>query len=75
MCVRACVRACVRVCVYQYIDFFEKKGLCTMSYRELFDFVTDLNITDRNMQAYLDKVSALFACMLLQWCNVGLPIR
>ena len=40
-------------------DFFKKNGVCVMNVRELFDFVTDPNITDDNVSDYLDKAQAL----------------
>ena len=39
-----------------WLDFFGKKGVCVLSLRQLFDFVTDPNITDDNIDLYLDKV-------------------
>ncbi|XP_033116532.1 serine/threonine-protein kinase RIO1-like [Anneissia japonica] len=36
-------------------DFFCKKGVCTMTVRELFDFVTDPNINESNLEDYLEK--------------------
>ncbi|XP_065175337.1 serine/threonine-protein kinase RIO1-like [Sycon ciliatum] len=36
-------------------DFFVKKEVCCMSYKELFNFVTDLSINEDNMAAYLEK--------------------
>lgn len=38
-------------------DFFRKKGVATMTVKELFDFITDPSITEENMEEYLDKVS------------------
>lgn len=40
-----------------YTDFFSKKGVATMTVKELFDFITDATITEENMDKYLDKVS------------------
>ena len=37
-------------------DFFHRKDVCTMSVKELFDFVTDITITQENIDEYLDKV-------------------
>ncbi|OWF56157.1 Serine/threonine-protein kinase RIO1 [Mizuhopecten yessoensis] len=37
-------------------DFFRKKGVCTLTMKELFNFVTDVTITDDNIDAYLDHV-------------------
>ncbi|XP_071486986.1 serine/threonine-protein kinase RIO1-like [Diadema antillarum] len=36
-------------------EYFKKNGVCTMTVRELFDFVTDPAITESNMEDYLDK--------------------
>jgi hypothetical protein len=37
-------------------DFFLKHAVAVMTVRELFEFVTDPSITDKNMDAYLSKV-------------------
>lgn len=37
-------------------DFFAKKKVATMTVRELFTFITDPNITDKNMEDYLEKI-------------------
>ncbi|XP_033737507.1 serine/threonine-protein kinase RIO1-like [Pecten maximus] len=42
-------------------DFFRKKGVCTLTMKELFDFVTDVTITDDNIDAYLDHVMEMSA--------------
>ncbi|KAL3869725.1 hypothetical protein ACJMK2_042374 [Sinanodonta woodiana] len=42
-------------------DYFCKKGVSTLSIKELFDFVTDITITKENLDDYLDKVMALTA--------------
>ena len=42
-------------------DFFKKNGVCVMTVRELFDFVTDPNITDDNVDDYLEKAQAIAA--------------
>ncbi|XP_060083390.1 serine/threonine-protein kinase RIO1-like [Ylistrum balloti] len=42
-------------------DFFRKKGVCTLTMKELFDFVTDVTITDDNIDAYLDHVMEVSA--------------
>lgn len=42
-------------------DFFKKKGVCVMTVRELFDFVTDPSITDENVNEYLDKAQEIAA--------------
>lgn len=36
-------------------EYFRKKGVCTMTVRELFDFVTDPSINADNMDEYLQK--------------------
>ena len=36
-------------------DYFSKKGVLTMTTKELFDFVTDPNINDGNIDKYLEK--------------------
>lgn len=38
-------------------DFFKRNQVATMTMKDLFDFVTDPNITDKNMEACLDKLS------------------
>lgn len=40
-------------------DFFIRRGVKTMSVRQLFDFVTDPTITEENMDAYLEKAQSL----------------
>ncbi|XP_065843269.1 serine/threonine-protein kinase RIO1-like [Oscarella lobularis] len=40
-------------------EFFGKKGVGVMSVRELFDFVTDPNINDTNMEDYLEKAQLI----------------
>lgn len=42
-------------------DFFRRNGVCTMTVRELFDFTTDPNITDSNVDEYLQKVQDVAA--------------
>lgn len=37
-------------------DFFKRKGVSTMTVRELFDFVTDPNITENNIDDYLERL-------------------
>ncbi|KAK2167671.1 hypothetical protein LSH36_25g02000 [Paralvinella palmiformis] len=37
-------------------EFFKKKRVCAMTVKELFDFITDLNITSANQDAYLEMV-------------------
>ncbi|XP_028406299.1 serine/threonine-protein kinase RIO1-like [Dendronephthya gigantea] len=36
-------------------EFFRKNDVCVMTVRETFDFVTDPNITDENIEEYLEK--------------------
>lgn len=36
-------------------DFFRKNGVCVMTVKELFDFITDITITEENMADYLEK--------------------
>lgn len=36
-------------------DFFHKKGVCVMTLKELFDFVTDPLINDGNIEEYLSR--------------------
>lgn len=42
-------------------DFFKKNGVCVMTVRELFDFVTDPSISDDNVDDYLEKAQAIAA--------------
>lgn len=42
-------------------DFFKKNGVCVMTVRELFDFVTDPSISDDNIDDYLEKAQAIAA--------------
>ena len=37
-------------------EFFRKKGVAAMNLKELFDFVTDITITEDNIDQYLDKI-------------------
>ena len=46
----------VRFFFYLIVEFFRKNGVCVMTMRELFDFVTDPNITEENIETYLEKV-------------------
>ncbi|XP_062506530.1 serine/threonine-protein kinase RIO1-like isoform X2 [Corticium candelabrum] len=39
--------------------FFQKKGVCVLSLRQLFDFVTDPNVADDNIDLYLDKALSI----------------
>ena len=36
-------------------DFFHRNRVCVMTLRELFDFITDPTITDKNIASYLDR--------------------
>ena len=36
-------------------EFFRRNSVCTMTVKELFNFVTDVMITDENMDEYLEK--------------------
>lgn len=38
-------------------DFFAKKDVATMTVRELFTFITDPNITEDNMESYLERMA------------------
>lgn len=40
-------------------EFFRKKGVCTLTVKELFDFVTDTTITEYNIDNYLDQAMTL----------------
>lgn len=40
-------------------EFFGKKGVLTMNTKELFDFITDPNINDSNIDRYLEKAQKL----------------
>ncbi|XP_068739884.1 serine/threonine-protein kinase RIO1-like [Montipora capricornis] len=42
-------------------EFFKKNGVCVMNVRELFDFVTDPNINDANVEDYLEKAQTIAA--------------
>lgn len=42
-------------------DFFAKKAVATMTVRELFTFITDPNITEANMEEYLERISERIA--------------
>lgn len=39
-------------------EFFRKCKVCVMTVKELFDFVTDITITEDNMEEYLEKAQA-----------------
>ena len=36
-------------------DFFRRNGVCTMTTKELFDFITDITINEENVEDYLEK--------------------
>lgn len=38
-------------------SYFEKKGVATMTTKQLFDFITDPTINEENMEECLDKLS------------------
>lgn len=40
-------------------DFFRKKGVCTLTVKELFDFVTDITINEDNIDHYLEQAMTL----------------
>ena len=40
-------------------DFFSRNGVCVMSVKELFNFVTDPTISDDNIDEYLDKMQEI----------------
>lgn len=42
-------------------DFFAKKEVATMTMRELFTFITDPNITEANMDEYMQRISKQIA--------------
>jgi len=41
--------------------FFQKNGVCTMTLKELFDFVVDPTINQENIEDYLDRMAELAA--------------
>ena len=47
-------------------DFFKKKGVSPMTVKELFEFVTDMSITEENMDEYLDKAMERASSRTLQ---------
>ena len=47
-------------------DYFRWKGVCGMTVKELFEFVTDLSITDDNVDAYLDRAQEIASCRSLE---------
>ena len=40
-------------------EFFKKKGVSTLTMKELFDFVTDMTINSDNIDAYLEQAMAM----------------
>ena len=44
----------MRTSLWRAIEFFKRRGVSTMTVKELFDFVTDLTITAETIDAYLD---------------------
>ncbi|GBP74158.1 hypothetical protein EVAR_53348_1 [Eumeta japonica] len=42
-------------------DFFRKKGVATLTVKELFDFITDPSINEKNLDECLEKLSELVA--------------
>ncbi|XP_014238803.1 serine/threonine-protein kinase RIO1 [Trichogramma pretiosum] len=43
-------------------DFFKKNQVAVMSIKSLFEFIVDPNITEKNMDEYLDEMSAQIDC-------------
>ena len=46
-------------------DFFRKKGVCVMSSKELFDFITDVMIDESNIEQYLEKAQVFLKVLML----------
>ena len=44
---------------YIFAEFFKKKGVSTLTMKELFDFVTDMTINSDNIDAYLEQAMAM----------------
>ncbi|ESO88120.1 hypothetical protein LOTGIDRAFT_126569, partial [Lottia gigantea] len=42
-------------------EYFKKLGVCTMTVKELFDFITDVSINNDNIDQYLDKAMEISA--------------
>lgn len=38
-------------------QFFRKKGVATLTLKHLFNFITDPNLTEKNVEEYLDKAA------------------
>lgn len=47
-------------------DYFRKNGVCTMTIKELFDFVTDVSITEDNMEDYLEQAMIIASSRSLE---------
>lgn len=47
------------IVIFFILEFFRKKGVCTLTVKELFDFVTDTTITEYNIDNYLDQAMTL----------------
>lgn len=50
-------------------DYFRRNGVCTMSVKELFDFVTDVSITPDNIDEYLDHAMEIATSRSAQEIN------
>lgn len=37
-------------------EFFKKKDVATLTVKKLFNFITDMSITEQNVEEYLDKL-------------------
>lgn len=46
-------------------EFFRKNSVCVMTSKELFDFITDVTITESNMEEYLEKAQERASARLL----------
>jgi RIO kinase 1 len=44
-----------------FAEYFRKKGVSTLTVKELFDFVTDVTITAENLDEYLDECMKITA--------------
>ena len=49
----------LRLCNVSFSEYFKKKGVCTLTVKELFDFVTDVNITADNLDDNIDRLMTL----------------
>ena len=49
-----------------FSEYFKKKGVCTLTVKELFDFVTDMSITADNLDDYLDHCMELASSRTLE---------